>query len=362
MVLKLFTWYHKLLKIISLFSARYVEGFSEVFRDWVWPALSNAVLNILPLLVVGVCLSISVISLLQRTPRRHEEVRAHMSKYFLELPALVDFRAIVLVLSIIFLVLVIYQTTYSIITFLYTKEFLFNSEDCKTNNEVAFTLDFMETLANTLSFTFYSCKIYLYVGLSPAFRARLALGFRTAWRILARPIRKRSCSCLGGRPRWTLVARDDDSTGNRPDRAKEKQPDPESQTTLPINYPEFTASEGFTDNRNRTFGDTQTSCICDNNHHQAEIVVGVRPPQPFTYGFPDSAGDSGRNGAAVRQRVDPPTISSKPQRNRPNRQALDLGRGKEHTVIALNPSIPGSAGPSQGEGRPLSVSFGDHLV
>ncbi|RUS85849.1 hypothetical protein EGW08_006401 [Elysia chlorotica] len=345
---------------------RYVEDFSKNFRDWIWPALENAVLLVLPLLTVGLCLIIAVTSLLQRTPRQEQDLRSHMRKYFLELPVVIDFRMIVLILSFMFLALIIYQAVCDVIMFLFTRGFL-QQEDCESDFEFAMTLQLFQTLDMVFRFLFYGGKIYLYVGLSSAFRKRLALGFRSAWNRLVRLVQFCRCVCLGGTPRWTPVSRDDELAGKGYGRSQEgSQLMAEPQTTLPsaADDPMFGGARGFDTSENGASGVTQSNHCAGSGSglagsDNAQISAADNGPSQ-TSRSPSRAhkhrtGQNGRNGAAVRPRDN--IDSSKPQRCPPMHRTPSDDREKEHILISLNSN---KLGPSTNEQR--SVSFGDHVV
>ena len=343
---------------------RYVEDFSKNFRDWIWPALNNAVLLFLPLVAVGLCFIITTTTLLQRTHDREEDMRSNMRKYFLELPAVIDFRTIVLVVSAMFLVLIIFQTICNVLMLLLSRGFL-EMEGCESEAEFGISLVFFQTLDRTFRFMFYGGKIYLYIGLSPAFRARLALGFRAARGHLTRLVRFCSCTCSGGTPRWTLVARDDDRTRKRPRRDQgEPQLLTEPRTTSIADDPVLGA-RNFESSENGASGITQSNhCAAgptssDNVQIFSADNVPSQPSQSLSQAYQDRTGQNGRNGAAMLVRPgDHNNIgSSKPQRCRPIHQTPRYGSDREHIVIALNSN---KTGQTQSEHRP--VSYGDHLV
>ncbi|CAL1537765.1 unnamed protein product, partial [Lymnaea stagnalis] len=65
------------------FPQRYNEEFSEVFRDWIWPALENMVELLLPLMAVSFCFFLTATTMIRRPVSREKDLELEMKKYFI---------------------------------------------------------------------------------------------------------------------------------------------------------------------------------------------------------------------------------------------------------------------------------------
>ncbi|GFO28820.1 FMRFamide receptor [Plakobranchus ocellatus] len=376
----------------------YIEGFSTNFRDWIWPALDNSVTLALPLLAVSICFLVTAITLINRPADREEELRTIMRKYFLELPALIDFRHVLFVLSLLFLVQSTFETTVSVIMLLVAKGYLV-IDDCESQIDMERTLGLLKTIEITLMFFLCSTKIYLYVGLSPSFRARL-------WKGLGKMGCKmtRLCTFPCDKHRWTLVARDDENTRRRSTASSkhatgqittegEDYLQTEPRTTLGDSYEPGSAARGFSEPGNGTAFGNRPGTAAQGNHlgdgldmppdnmygfiepspnAAASHCNGPSMPPPFIHdncSYPSySANSRGedymrRNGAVGGSGAPDSRAAPKPPHNRPYLYVPERPRVPsrgDDSSIALNTNSNRPAGFTQGNGRGLS--FGDHLV
>ncbi|XP_035829029.1 CX3C chemokine receptor 1 isoform X2 [Aplysia californica] len=192
----------------------YTEEFSQSFMAWYWPVLDNMTELFLPLVLVSACFFLTATAMIRRTAAEEKAVATEMSKYFLELPTLCDFRTICLVLCLVFMCLATFTATLNITDFLFMRGFF--KLDCKAVDRFSNTITLLKTLDMTFTFAFYSFKIFLYLAMSKTFRARLHSGFFSA----LRGVRSGCCGggfcrfwcgydvcaeCRPGRREWTPV-------------------------------------------------------------------------------------------------------------------------------------------------------------
>ncbi|XP_059148856.1 uncharacterized protein LOC131936045 [Physella acuta] len=186
---------------------RYTEEFSEQFREWIWPALDNAVELVLPLVTVSVCFFLTATTMIRRPVAREHDMGAEMEKYFFELGTLRDFRTICLVVCLVFICLHTFQVIYHVINFLYMKGYL--HMDCAAYRSFDETvLD----IGTTLTYVFYGAKIYLYLALSSAFRTRVRQGLSYLLAKL-RAVSKYLCKCG---TQWIPISLQETSPAPRP--------------------------------------------------------------------------------------------------------------------------------------------------
>lgn len=147
----------------------------------------------MPLVIVSVCFFITGMTMIQRPGVQERDLQVQMKKYFLELATLRDFRTICFVLCLLFMCLNTLKIAYTLTTFVYVVGYL--DIDC-------LILRIFKSVDMTATFFFYGAKIYLYMGFSSMFRAKLKQGFVTA-RLRMKNCCRKMCTC--GR-RWSPVA------------------------------------------------------------------------------------------------------------------------------------------------------------
>lgn len=159
--------------------------------------MDNAVRTILPLVIVSICLFLTTCTYIRRPADQERDLESEMRKYFLELDTLKDFRSICFILCLVFVCVGVFKMSYVLTTFLVSQGYL--DLDCVT-------LVLFDTLDMTFTFLFYAAKIYLYLGLSSMFRARLKKLFLRAGRRL-QSLYRIVCPCGH---KWTPVPAGDD--------------------------------------------------------------------------------------------------------------------------------------------------------
>ncbi|KAH9515546.1 hypothetical protein Btru_011365 [Bulinus truncatus] len=191
------------------YGCRYTEEFSESLRRWILPALSNTVEHAVPLLLVTTCFSLTVADMLRRRRRgkasgllreKDAEEEEEMRKYFLELPTLRDFRNVCLVVCFVFMCLAATNLAVTVTDLLVHENYIRLGEGAAARYDEVTGL--LRTVKNTVTYAFYGAKIYLYLTLSGAFRARLRKNFSGVARWIGR-LAKSACGC---RRRWTPIA------------------------------------------------------------------------------------------------------------------------------------------------------------
>lgn len=154
---------------------RHTEEFSEEFRDTIWPAMTNIIQFLTPLIIVSLCFFITAATMISRRPQAQKGIERELKKYFLELNTLRDFRVICLILSLIFMCLTLFTITITFVDFLEVKGYIMLDDEEYMSYSMKMMM--LKTLDMTMYSLFYSLKIFIYVGCSSTFRSTLKQGF-----------------------------------------------------------------------------------------------------------------------------------------------------------------------------------------
>ena len=171
---------------IQILLCTYINELSNDFRDYIWPLIDFFIADLIPLLILSVCVIITVPSIINKQ-HKAEELDNLLQKYFLDTKALHEMKKSILVITLVNIFALLCRVSETGLRYLNNKSLL----------EMEYE-DFIlaKGILRTLSYGFLSCKIIIFMILSVRFRQDL----KELIRICFRPIcgkymcrRKRKC-------------------------------------------------------------------------------------------------------------------------------------------------------------------------
>ncbi|KAL8606256.1 hypothetical protein ACOMHN_039792 [Nucella lapillus] len=148
----------------------YIEEFSLEFLNVIWPSIESTVKHILPLLIVGTGLVITVFSL-ARSRRNGASYEPILRKYFLDLTALQQLKKVCLMLTVMFVLVKAFTCAVELINALELRGMVVVPCERYAHFQASFTL--AQTLRDACVYSFHSLKFVIYVAFCDGYRRQV---------------------------------------------------------------------------------------------------------------------------------------------------------------------------------------------
>ncbi|XP_050398505.1 uncharacterized protein LOC126816261 isoform X2 [Patella vulgata] len=148
----------------------YIEEFSEYFRDTVWPFLSLAVGDVIPLIVVS-ALFFTTTAAMMRGRHKQNDLKKTLEKYFMDIHSLNELKTTFVLISLFYIIVITLRVI--LVTVEYLIQLRAVEIPCEVASKVYAVIGLLHTIIDILFYCYISFKIVIYLATSRRFRKEL---------------------------------------------------------------------------------------------------------------------------------------------------------------------------------------------